>query len=221
MRYWQRWWPLTGVLFVVLFLLAVVLVGDTGQSAEEGVERFAEARDRLGWAYLAGAVSTLFLLAFFASVRDGLLVFAPRRSVLASLTLAPVAGAAALLIGSLSLLFGLSESASDGGTTAEVVGFGNDAQYAFLVGAMMLTGLAVGCASLGLRGTGVLPGWLCIAGLVAAALQLIAFMFIPMMLLVLWILVAAVMLAVRPPDRAALVVDAEHARPGTPGPVVR
>ncbi|MFP5219336.1 MAG: hypothetical protein ACLGIG_06300 [Actinomycetes bacterium] len=218
MRAWQRWWPLSGVLFAVLFVLTVVLVGDAGGStAEEAAQELPDAADRLATAFLVGAVSTAFLLTFFAGVRDLVVGAAPTRTVLAALSLAPVAGAAALVMGSLATLFGLGEAAADTGVTAEVVAFASSAQYGFLVAGMMLLGLAVASASLGLRGTGALPDWLCWAGVVVAVLQLVAFMFFPMLLLVLWILVAAVVLTVRRPQEVPSVVTAEHARPTTAG----
>lgn len=219
MRAWQRWWPLSGVLFAVLFVLTVVLVGDAGGStAEEAAQELPDAADRLAWAFLVGAVSTGFLLTFFAGVRDLLVAAAPTRTVLAALSLAPVAAAAALVMGSLATLFGIGEAAADTGVTAEVVALASNAQYGFLVAGMMLLGLAVACSSLGLRGTGALPDWMCWAGVVVAALQLVAFTFFPMILLVLWVLVAAVLLTVRRPRQVPAAVTAEHARPTTVGP---
>lgn len=198
-------------MFAVLFVLTITLVGDTGSTAQEGAELLPDAGDRLASAYLTGAVSTLFLLAFFAWLRDLIVTTAPARTVLAALSLAPAAAAAALFIGSLSVLFGLGEAAGDTGVSAELAAFGTDAQYGFLVGGAMLTGFAVGCASLALQRTRALPGWLCWVGIVVAVLQLVAFTFLPILLLLVWVLVASVLLAVRPPDRTGVVVQASAA----------
>lgn len=106
--------------------------------------------------------------------------------------------AAALLPGSLALMFGAAEAADESPTSPEVASMLMNAQYGFLVAGFMMVGLAVLCAGLGLLRSGVLPAWLCWAGVVVGVLQLVAFAFLPMMLVVLWVLVAGVVLLVRP-----------------------
>ena len=189
--------PLCGVLFSVLFVLTVVLVGDTGSDGADAARILREDSDRFFYAFLAGTVSAAALLGFFAWLRELLREAAPGRTFLAALTLAAAAASAALLPGSLAVMFGAAEAAREEATSPEIGSMVMNVQYGFLVAGFMLAGLAVLCASLGLLRSGRMPGWLCWAGIVTGALQLVAFAFLPMMLLALWILVAGIVLMAR------------------------
>lgn len=189
--------PLCGVLFAVLFILTVILVGDTGDDAEGAVRVLTEQADRFLAAFVAGTLSTAALLGFFAWLRELVREAAPQRRLLAALVLTPVAASAASLIGSLALMAGAAEAADGAGTSPEVAEFVMNAQYVFLVGGFMLAGLATVCAGLGLRRSGTLPDALCWAGVVVGILQLVAFVFLPMLLLLLWVLVTAIVLLTR------------------------
>lgn len=197
MRSWNRWWPLTGLLFVALFLTAFVLVGDTGDTPEDAAAELGDASDRLAAAYVAGAASLIPLFAFFAGLRDLVRDAAPSRSVLAMLTLVPVAAGAALLVTSLSLLFGGGEAAQDVEMTPLVAEVVMDAQYGALAAGFTCLGIAVFAASLALLRSRALPSWLAVAGLVVGAVQIVSWMFIPILALLLWLLVASIVLAVR------------------------
>ena len=189
--------PLCGVLFSILFVLTVVLVGDTGRDGADAARILREDSDRFFYAFLVGTVSTAALLGFFAWLRELLREAAPGRTFLGSLMLPAAAASAALLPGSLAVMFGAAEAAREEATSPEVGSMVMNVQYGFLVAGFMLAGLAVVCASVGLLRSGRLPSWLCWAGIVAGVLQLVAFAFLPMMLLVLWILVAGIVLMVR------------------------
>ena len=89
MRGLQRWWPWAGVLYVALFVVAFVLVGDTGESAEDTADVLTDSADRFFGAYLVGLLSMLPLLAFFAGLRDLVRDAAPGSRALATLTAVP------------------------------------------------------------------------------------------------------------------------------------
>jgi small-conductance mechanosensitive channel len=72
------------------------------------------------------------------------------------------------------------------------IGFG-----LLLLAGALAAGLFVALASYLASRTGVLPGWLCVAGYVVAALQLAAALFFPFILFFLWVLVTAIVLVSR------------------------
>jgi len=77
--------------------------------------------------------------------------------------------------------------APDVARTAEQLGYG-----VMLVVGGLFAALMVGASSIAARGTGLLPSWLVSAGLSAAVLLLASVIFIPIVLLPLWVLVVAV-----------------------------
>jgi hypothetical protein len=72
------------------------------------------------------------------------------------------------------------------------VGFGF-----LLVAGALCAGMFVGLASHLARRSGALPGWLTTAGFVVAVLQLVASIFFPFILFVLWVLIASILLVRR------------------------
>lgn len=210
----RRVGSLCGVLFSILFVVTVVLVGDTGSNAADAARILGQDSDRFLAAFLVGTLSAVALLGFFATLRELVHDAAPDRKVLSSLLLAGASATAALLPGSLALMFGAAEAAAESPTSPEVANMVMNAQYGFLVAGFMMAGLAVFCTGLGLLRSGVLPVWLCWAAVVIGVLQLMAYAFVTMLLVVLWVLVAAVVLLVTP--SAATTATST---PKTPDPV--
>jgi Domain of unknown function (DUF4386) len=75
--------------------------------------------------------------------------------------------------------------------------FDNIGFAALLVAGALAAGVFVALASYLASRSGVLPGWLTIAGYVAAALQLVATFFFPFILFFVWVLIAAIVLVRR------------------------
>lgn len=196
MRDARRVGSLCGVLFSVLFIVTVFLVGDTGSDAADSARILGQDANRFFAAFMVGTLSAAALLGFFATMRELMRDAAPDRRILASVLLAGASAAAALLPGSLVVMFGAAEAASESPTSPEVANMVMNVQYGFLVAGFMMAGLAIFCAALGLLRSGVLPVWLCWAGVVVGALQLFAFAFFTLLLVVLWVLVAGVVLLV-------------------------
>jgi hypothetical protein len=196
MRGWQRWWPVAGIVYVVLFVVvAFFAVGDTGNSAVDTARILPTHHTRLGFGLWLVVVAVGFLLFFMAGLRDVVRAAAPEQSILSTLTFAPAVAAAALIPGSVAILVGGAQGGHEAhGLSPQLAAFVLDAQYPFLVAAYMLLGLALAAASVALLGRRVLPGWLCWAGIVTGVLQLIAFMFFPMGLVLLWLIAAAIYL---------------------------
>jgi hypothetical protein len=200
---WQRWWALSGAVYVVLFIVVFVLVGDTGNTATDSARLLASHSDRLFTAFVLGVLTTVPMVAFFAGLRELARAAAPGRSVLTTLVLAPAVVAAALLPGSLALLVGGAQAAHDEKMSSGLAAFVIDAQYPFLAGAYMMLAVAILCASIALLRSDVLPGWLAWFGVVAGVLGLASATFFPIFLVALWVLVASIVLAARPPLPAA------------------
>jgi hypothetical protein len=79
-----------------------------------------------------------------------------------------------------------------------------------LVAGALSAGAFTGFASFAARRREILPGWLSMAGYVVAALQLVAGLFFPFVLFVLWVLVISIVL-LRRDERPSAVTDVEVA----------
>lgn len=198
MRGWQRWWPVGAIAFAVLFIVTFFLVGDTGATPEDAVQKLTDKADQLLVGFVTSLLTGFSAIAFFAGLRDARHMAGAVTDADAGagrLALGAAVAGAALLPASLALLSGAAESKDD--LTPEIAALASNVQYPFLVGGMTMFGLAILVASLQhLRG-GLLPTWLCWAGIVTGLLQLAAFAFFPMLLVVLWMLVAGIVLLTR------------------------
>jgi hypothetical protein len=72
------------------------------------------------------------------------------------------------------------------------IGFG-----LLLTAGALTAGLFVVLASYQASRSGALPGWLCVAGYIVGALQLVAAVLVPFVLFLLWVLIAAIVLVSR------------------------
>jgi hypothetical protein len=79
-----------------------------------------------------------------------------------------------------------------------------------LVAGALSAGAFTGFASFAARRREILPGWLTMAGYVVAALQLVAGLFFPFVLFVLWVLVISIVL-LRRDERPSAATDVEVA----------
>jgi hypothetical protein len=64
MEGWQRWSPVSGILFVALFAVAVVVLGSTGDTPEEVREYYADNEGRVFTSFFILVASALALLWF-------------------------------------------------------------------------------------------------------------------------------------------------------------
>jgi hypothetical protein len=79
-----------------------------------------------------------------------------------------------------------------------------------LVAGALSAGAFTGFASFAARRREILPGWLTMAGYIVAALQLVAGLFFPFVLFVLWVLVISIVL-LRRDERPSAATDLEVA----------
>lgn len=194
-RHWIRW---AGLAFAVLFVVGAVPATDTwsdNATDQEVIDWYASGSNRIGQLvgfYLATAAGLAFLV-----FSVGLSQLLPRASIsrlfraLSQLFVTfMMAGMTAIATVSASVeIPGLPE-VEDAALlrTIESLGFG-----LILVGGLAAAGAAVAVASFGLRGTGVLPSWLVVAGYVSGAVLLVGgVLFLPAVLLVLWTIAVAI-----------------------------
>ena len=200
----ERWGLWAGIAFVVLFVVRFVAFLDTPESdapASEWKDHLADSGNRtqiLVGTYLmafAGLAFLWFMASLFGRLRD----IEDRPGFLTRLGY----GAGAIFV---TMLFG---SAAAMGTVAAGVEFGDmpvpDGEFPrqfenlgfglLLLFGMFAAGVFMAAVSfIGLH-TALLPRWLAIAGLVAAPLVLLfGVVFVPMLLLVLWVLAVSIAL---------------------------
>jgi hypothetical protein len=200
---WQRWGPLSGVVYVVLFLVGILLGGEgSGDSPEEHVAYYADAGNRtkdFAIFFVLVAAGLLFLW-FLAGLR-GILVRA-EGEVARWTALAYGAGiaSAALFLGAASLFVAPAGSAGDESfrnVNPSAVNILGNAGYALFVCSIIVAALLVLATSIVALRTLVFPRWLSVAGFVVAPLLLLAIFFVPIFLWLAWILAVSVVLILR------------------------
>jgi MFS family permease len=161
---WERWAPLSGVVFVVLcvagFAIGVSGAPEGSDSDQEFLSYYADSANRAKeiTAFFLFVVAALFLICFVGALRNRL------RSV----------------------------ESEPKGLSALAFGAG--------VASTMVASVLVAATSVLALRTAVLPRWLGWVGIVVALALLVAVFFIPVFLFWAWVLVVAVVLAVRTPS---------------------
>ena len=206
MRLGSRLGPVGAILFVVLLIVATALIDDYGGTDPQEVADFVvDSESRLGAVFLLTAGAALSLLLFTSDLGSRL----RRRGVPvdaddwgdATPTLAKSAGAtsAALLLVAAAFFFAPASASTEEQfeVSGDLANLFSNAGYACLVGAFMALGLFVVTVCLAGRRYGLLPSWLVWSGLVLGVVQVVAFLFLPMVAMLLWVLIAGVVLLAR------------------------
>ena len=199
---WERWGPIAGIVFVVLFVVGVSLINTP--DSDEPLAKFKEFYDDAGnraqviiSAYLL-ILSGIFFLWFLASLRVRLLSAEHPPGRLTSIAFA----------GGIVFVSMLIASASVGAFIAGEISFGDvkninpelmrilpDLQYPLLlIGGMFGAIAMIDAASVLIVRTGTLPRWIGWFGFVAAVGLLFAGFFLPIILLLLWVLFVSIAL---------------------------
>lgn len=206
---WERWSPAAGLLYVVLFVIAILTTPDTGETNREILEHYADEGNRRNDIILTALLAPAALaFVWFASHLRSLLAAAAPASALPTLALGAGVASAGLLVvaaatfGSISFTYEEGDFELDPNTARLVGSIG----YGVFVGSMWMAGLVVLATSLVALRTRLLPAWLGWLGLLVALVLVFAFAFIPVFALLGWVaLVSVVLLAQRP--RSALPAD--------------
>lgn len=202
--------PFTGVLFVVLYVAAWMVMrtpSDT-DSPSTAAAYYTDSNHRVmmivsAYLFIAAAFT---LLGFFVSLRGRLIGAEGGDAPLTTLAFGSGAVAVALMIAGAmaaasvpgAVAFGSLDAPADGDLTRFIqqIGFGM-----ILVGAMLAAAVAIAASSLVTLRTGALPAWTAWLGFVAAVVLLFAVVWLPQVALLIWVL--AVGLALRAPARAS------------------
>ncbi len=210
---WERAAAASGLVFVVLLVVASFLPGTGPPKADDSITKvlayFTAHRGAVLWGGYLGGLALVFALWFLGILRTFLMRFEGGTGRLSA-----VAFGAGLVTGAMATVGGLTASA----LAFKVAGSGNHdvARALFdvssLVGGSASFGIAVwiGATSVVVVRTGALPKWFGQAGLVIALFELVAGMsvavdsgplatggaigFIGFLLFLLWVLVASVLM---------------------------
>jgi hypothetical protein len=209
---WERLAPLTGVLSILVIIVAVVLIGGNTPGGDDPAAKilgfYTKHRNKeMGAGYILSIAAPLFV--FFSVSLRNVLAAAPARGRLAAAAFAGGIMTAAGILIAAALHIALADSAKHG--TADVVQALNylDADnYPIFVFALATMLLAAGIS---IARTRVLPLWLGIVAIVAAVASFTPAGFFGFLLGLLWVIVVSIWLAARPvgstPGDSNLTVD--------------
>jgi hypothetical protein len=197
---WERWGPLAGVVFVVLFVVGLSMnnIPSADDSASKITSFYNDGGDRaqliissyLLW--LAG----LFFFWFIASLRARLIAVEGAPGRLTSITFGGGLVFIGLLMAAAACFASVAGDITFGGE--DFVGvdgarFVPELGYPLLlIGGMFAAIAMIDAASVLIVRTGVVPTWIGYFGFVAAVALLFAGFFLPMIFLVLWVLFVSV-----------------------------
>ena len=191
-----RMWPVSGIVFVLLFVVGFALIGDSGDSAAEVLAFYSENETRLIVAFFLLAASAFAYLWFVATLRGILAGEEAEPRFLTGLGYAGGLTTAILIIVAATPIAALTDAADqfgDGGGGAYAL---NSMAYPLLtVGIAASSFLALTFGLMALRGN-TLPRWLGWVSLVAAPIIFVAPLFIPVFLFLAWVLVVSVALLI-------------------------
>ena len=211
----NRWLAVSGFVFVVLFLAAVLVsggqLGSAGDPDQQFVSYFNDTSNRardIAGAYVLAAAGLAFV-AFLAQMYTTLREHAVGRVlpltalgaglVFVALLLAAAAALSAVPT-SLALAAMFDEERHEFGP--DVSRLATQFGFMLLVFAMWAAAACIAAVSLAARSVGIFPGWLAGFGFVAAFALLFSFFFMPAAALPIWVLVVSLVLSRRRPGNA-------------------
>jgi hypothetical protein len=188
----------SGILFVALFVLAVVVLGSTGDTPEEVRDYYVDSEGRVFTGFFILVASALALLWFVATVRSALTGAEGEPRSLTALGFGAGVAASALIVAGSAAFVAPVDVAQDGGRldpgAADAL---NTAAYFLMTGGVMVASLLVLATSLVALRTGVLARWLAWFGLVVAPITFFAPLFFPVLVFLAWVLVVSGALLMR------------------------
>jgi hypothetical protein len=191
----ERFAPLTGVVFVALIVLAIVIGGETpdnDDSQEAIVEFWRDNDDAQIWSNVIGAWATVFFLWFAASLRSALRRGEEGPARLSTLSFGGAVVAAVGLLSALSLNFAVADSVGDvpASVTQTLTVLSNGFFFPIAAGYAVFF-LAVGVLSVRTR---MLPVWLGWLTVLLGIVCLTPVGFFALLLGLVWIVLVSVLL---------------------------
>jgi hypothetical protein len=187
---------LVGIVAVVVYVVGQMLLGPVpggGDANAEDFQKFYVTDDKTGLAIFGVLVLTLGCIGLFFFFHEMHARFDTKQSraglVSVAVGLGLVAAGAGILAGPSGVQFN-SDEAFVGQPVAHALA---QSGYAvMLIGGGMFIGLGVAIFAFEGRRLGAFLPWVAIIGIVAAALQLLAYFWIPMFAIPLWVLIVAI-----------------------------
>lgn len=203
-----RWAPVSGVLYVIPWLLALFVFGDAGESDSEIVSWYADSgnRDKQLAAFLLLLLSTLLFVWFLSVLRGRIAAAEGTAGPLTALAFGGGLVATALWTTATGLWTATSfavddadEFVVDPNTTRLLDNLGYMLWFSGTTFALFVA-LSVGLV--GLKGH-IVPRWLAWLSLLVAASMLVSFFFIPFLAWLGWVLVVSLVLLFWKPSATA------------------
>lgn len=205
---WNRWFLLSGIIFVILYLVPGILVGGSVGFMPDGQSVITFVSSNADTVYLAGYLGTLsafFLLWFAGSLRAVLKGVAPLHDPLADIALGGGVAAAVFMAVAHAGWGVLSER------VASAAGVGPDAAIATIDTWGSLSGVALPIAFAALSGatglaivrTKLLPAWFGWVSVILAVILLTPVSYILLTGILVWLVVLSVWLFIRMGREAA------------------
>jgi hypothetical protein len=211
--------PVTGVLFVLLYVVAtfVAKTPDTSDPTSAAAAYYHDSGHRNAMvvsAYLY-MVAALVFLAFLVIVRQRLLAAEGPGAPLTTLAFASGVIASALIIGGAFALGSVPGGVAFGGfdvpTDGSLVFVSQSIGYGMiLIGAMWAAALSIFVASLVGHRTGALPAWAVWLGYIAAIALLFAAIWLPQIALLIWVIAIGIALRKPAPMDAPVPASEPH-----------
>jgi Domain of unknown function (DUF4386) len=199
-RRWESWLPISGIVFVVLVLIAILVAGDDpGDTNREIIEYYQDDgnRNTQFTIFVLLGLGALLFLVFLASLRTALRRAEGEPGTFSAFAFGAGVTSAALLLAANASFVAIAEATGDDDFRLDP----NQARltenigYTLFVSSLAAAGLMIVAASIVAIRTGVFPSWLAWVGLVIAlALIVVGFAFVPLFGLLAWVLVVSVLL---------------------------
>jgi len=198
---WQRWSPLSGIAFVVLFVVALGVSDGPGDTPQEVAAYYAESgnRNREFLAFFLVVGAALAFLWFLGALRTVLVRGEAEPARWTALGFGAGVASTTLLLAAAAVSVAAAGAAGEDDFRLDPDTWNvlSNATYALLVCSVMAAALLVLATSIvGLR-TLVLPRWTALAGFVVAPVLLFAVFFFPLFVWLGWTLAVSVVLLLR------------------------
>lgn len=202
----QRFSPLTGVLAIACWIVAFAVTGgnpDTADSNAKIVSYYlssANQRDQIV-SFFVFTAGVLLFLAFLAALRGRLRGAEGETGTVTALAFG--SGIASAVLWFLAIAFFVAPALAANDTSKfrldpNSYRLFSDLGYGIWVGAVIVAAVTVWATSAIALRAGVLPKWFAWLGILAGVLQLFAIFFVPAFIFWGWVLLASVLLFVRP-----------------------
>lgn len=195
---WERWAPLTGVAFVVLAVVGVLVGGeppDVDSPVQEVIDHYVDNKSSVQAGAFLIALAALLLVFFGGYLRSVLSVAEGPGGILSALTLVGLAIVAIGIAIDTTILFALSEAAEDIEPAAvqSLQALWDNDWIPFIVG----TQVFLISAGLSIVRHAALPKWLGWAALVLAVIGFTPVGFVAFLAMGLWIAIVSLILTFR------------------------